>query len=158
MTTEEGRDRDLRLREASAEGSETLASLARLWPLAILPVRSAGADELALARPVTTDARVPVRNPAILGPLNVYYYDYFTEVGVDVKSAKLSKREGGEILAYESFNLVDGRRTVSEIRDILAGRYAPAPLSEISEYMDLLAKAKAIEWKPADRVLGIGRE
>ena len=56
-------------------------------------------------------------------------------------------RRRDEILAYESFNLVDGRSTVSEIRDALAGRYFPAPLTEISEYMDLLARAKAISWK-----------
>ena len=56
-------------------------------------------------------------------------------------------RRRDEILAYESFNLVDGRTTVSEIREALAGRYAPAPLEELSEYMDLLAKAKAITWK-----------
>jgi len=108
---------------------------------------SAGADELAVALSVSGDFRVPVRNPAIQGPLDVYYYDFLTEAGVDVSAAKLSKREHGEVFAYEIFNLVDGQRTVSEIRDILAGRYFPAPLTEISEYMDLLAKAKAITWK-----------
>ncbi|HTD53002.1 MAG TPA: DUF4910 domain-containing protein, partial [Thermoanaerobaculia bacterium] len=147
MNAPEGRDRELALREATAQGSATLASLARLWPLSLLPMRSAGADELALATSVSGDFRVPVRNPVIQGPLDVYYYDYLTEAGVDVSAGKLSKREHGEVLAYESFNLVDGRRTVSEIRDILAGRYAPAPLAEISEYLDLLAKAKAVSWK-----------
>jgi aminopeptidase YwaD len=147
MTAPEGRDRELALREATAQGSATLASLARLWPLSLLPMRSAGADELALGLSVSGDLRVPVRNPAIQGPLNVYYFDYLSESGVDVSAAKLSKRDGGEVLAYESFNLVDSQRTVSEIHDILAGRYFPAPLTEFSEYMDLLAKAKAIMWK-----------
>jgi aminopeptidase YwaD len=147
MNAPEGRDRELALREATAQGSATLASLARLWPLSLLPMRSAGADELALATSVSGDFRVPVRNPAIFGPLDVYYYDYLTEAGVDVSAAKLSKREHGDVMAYESLNLVDGQRTVSEIRDILAGRYAPVPVAEISEYVDLLAKAKAITWK-----------
>jgi hypothetical protein len=147
MTAPEGRDRELALREATAQDSATLASLARLWPLSLLPMRSAGADELAVALSVSGDFRVPVRNPAIQGPLDVYYYDYLTEAGVDVSVAKLATREHGDVLAYESLNLVDGRRSVSEIRDILAGRYSPAPLAEISEYMDLLFKAKAITWK-----------
>src|SRR5262249_28839036 len=138
MKAGEGRDRDLAVGEAAREANATLASLSRLWPLAIIPITAAGANPLALARPVETDGRIPIRNPAIQGPLNVYYYDYFTEVlGTDVARSKLSKRDGGEILAYECFNLVDGRTGVSEIRDILAGRYTPVPLAEISEYMDL---------------------
>jgi hypothetical protein len=42
---------------------------------------------------------------------------------------------------------VDGKRTVSQIRDLLTGRYAPVPVAEVSEYLDLLAKAKAISWR-----------
>ena len=39
----------------------------------------------------------------------------------------LSKRPRGEVLAYETLNLVDGKRSVSEIRDTLTGRYEPVP-------------------------------
>jgi hypothetical protein len=88
-----------------------------------------------------------VRSPKIVGPLDVYYYNYLADVlGAGSDSGPLAKREGG-VLAYECFNLVDGRLTVSEIRDELTGRYAPVPLSEITAYLDLLAKAKAITWK-----------
>ncbi len=143
-----GRDRELRLREAAAEGSETLASLDRLWPVSIVPLRGAGASEIAIARGGNEDRRVPVRSPDIIGPLDVYYYDFFTEVlGTDVRTARLAARDGGEILAYETMNLIDGRRTVSEIRDVLAGRYAPVPVSEIADYLDLLARARAISWR-----------
>lgn len=148
-----GRDRQLRLREAEEVESETLASLSRLWPVS-LPATSprGGADDVAVlsagARDAAEDRRVPVRGPGIAGPLGVYYYDYVAEaLGAEASRAKLSRREGGDILAYEAFNLVDGRRTVSEIRDILTGRYAPVPAAEISEYLDMLARARAIEWK-----------
>jgi hypothetical protein len=148
MAGGEGRDRELRLREAEAEGSETLASLDRLWPLAILPLAGSGANELLIARGGNEDRRVPVRNPGIVGPLDIYYFDFVADaLGSGAGTARLSSRDGGEILAYETLNLVDGRRTVSEIRDILAGRYAPVPTSEIAEYLELLAKAKAIAWK-----------
>jgi aminopeptidase YwaD len=48
------------------------------------------------------------------------------------------------VLAWEAFNLVDGKRSISEIRDVLAGRYAPVSLAEIAEYVELLARAKAV--------------
>jgi len=42
---------------------------------------------------------------------------------------------------------VDGKRTVSEIRDVLTGCYAPVPLPEVAEYFDLLARAKAVSFR-----------
>jgi hypothetical protein len=148
MAGGEGRDRELRLREAAAEGSATLASLDRLWPLAILPLRGSGANEFVIAQGGAEDRRVPVRSPGIAGPLDVYYFDFLADaLGAEARPSRLSSRNGAEILAYETLNMVDGRRTVSEIHDILAGRYAPVPVAEIAEYLELLAKAKAISWK-----------
>ncbi len=57
------------------------------------------------------------------------------------------KRDGGEVLAYEAFNLVDGKRSVSEIRNALTGLYESVPLSEVAEYLDLLAKAGAVTFR-----------
>jgi hypothetical protein len=51
------------------------------------------------------------------------------------------------VLAYEAVNLADGKRSVSEIRDVLSGRYAPVPLPAIAEYFDLLAKAGAFSFR-----------
>jgi len=148
MAAGEGRDVELKLREAEAEGSETLASLDRLWPLAIVPLRGSGANEFVIERGGNEDRRVPVRGSGIVGPLDIYYYDFLSDaLGSEARPGRLSSRDGGEILAYETLNLVDGRRTVSEIRDILAGRYSPVPVTEIAEYLEILAKAKAIAWK-----------
>ena len=143
----EGCDRELRSGEAVREGNEMLASVARLWPVAVVPIGSAGSKDLVLVRADHADARVPVRDGKIVGPLDVYYFNYLTEaLGAQAEKAALSKRSEG-VLAQECFNLIDGRRSVSEIRDILTGRYAPVPLAEVSEYVELLAKAKAITWK-----------
>ena len=61
-----------------------------------------------------------------VGPLDVYYYDYFADIpGADLSKTALAAREDGDVLAYEALNLADGKRSVSEIRDVLAGRYAP---------------------------------
>jgi aminopeptidase YwaD len=140
-------------REAVAEGIETLRSVAALFP------SSASAEEaeearLSGMRPAAAasgarDGRVPVRSPDVRGPLGVYYYDHLTEaLGAGVKtSAALSEREHGDVLSYEALNLVDGKRTVSDIRDILTGRYEPVPLNEVADYLELLGRAKVIAWK-----------
>ena len=148
----DGPDAALAQREAVREAAESLATVASLWPA----VAAAARDEIArLDRRLPaappgpqTDPRIPLRSREIVGPLDVYYYDYFTQVlGTDVSAAKLAARDGGEVFAYEAMNLVDGKRTVSEIRDMLTGRYSPVPLAEISDYFDLLAKAKAVSFR-----------
>jgi len=48
-------------------------------------------------------------------------------------------------------NLVDGKRSVAEIRDLLAGRYVPVPLAEVAEWFDLLAKAGVVRFRPVKR-------
>ena len=145
--TAEGPDAALVRREAIASGIETLQSLARLWPTA-LPEVAADAERLRAAMPpppAPADRRVPTRNPGIVGPLNVYYYDYFADIpGADLTAIALARRDDGDVLAYEALNLADGKRSISEIRDVLAGRYAPVPLSAIAEYFELLAKTGAV--------------
>jgi aminopeptidase YwaD len=52
-----------------------------------------------------------------------------------------------DVLAYEALNLVDGKRSVGEIRDVLAGRYAPVPLAEVAEWLELLARAGVVRFR-----------
>jgi hypothetical protein len=148
-----GADLALGIREAVSQGNETLSSVARLWPVAVVPLDRA-APGLADALAPPADSRVPVRNPEIRGPLGVYYYDHLPEALGQAQAGALtgsppplSAVENGDLLAYEALNLVDGRRTVSGIREILSGRYGTVPLEEIARYFDVLARAKAIQWK-----------
>jgi hypothetical protein len=46
---------------------------------------------------------------------------------------------GGDYL-YEALNLVDGKRTVRQIRDDLAAIYGPVPIEQVAEFLDLLRK------------------
>ncbi len=55
-------------------------------------------------------------------------------------------RDSGDI-TYEIVNFVDGRRTVSEIRDAVSAEFAPLELSAVAEYFAVLAKAGAITYK-----------
>jgi len=160
-----GEDRDdlLAASEAIATSRETLRSVAALWPSTAPAVEREDERLRQMASivkpPAAADAdrRIPVRSPDVRGPLDVYYYDHLSRAlgaaeprsgtgggGVEVA---LTHRDRGALLAYETLNFVDGKRSVAEIRDILSGRYEPVPASEVAEYLDLLARARVITWK-----------
>jgi aminopeptidase YwaD len=148
----DARDGALMRREAAAVASATLRSLGALWPSAAEAVREAEARfpvVPSLAAMAGGDGRVPMRNSDVRGPLGVYYYDHLAEVlGPDAEmETALTRRDGGEVLTWEALNLVDGRRSVQEIRDVLTGRYAPVPVAEVAEYLDLLARARVVSWR-----------
>ncbi|PYQ55353.1 MAG: hypothetical protein DMF53_28260 [Acidobacteria bacterium] len=73
--------------------------------------------------------------------MTVFGYDYFQDhiAQKGIAAPALLKRTGlwggGAEYAYEALNLVDGRRTVREIRDALAAIYGPVPLPEVTEYL-----------------------
>ena len=71
-------------------------------------------------------------------------YDYFADHSAKqgIPAPALLGRTGlwGGGYAYEALNLVDGRRTVGQIRDDLAAIYGPLPLAEVEEYLAALAK------------------
>jgi hypothetical protein len=145
-------DAGLAVREAVAVGEEELASIAALWPGTAADVRKQRAS-LAASSPRAArigvdprDARVPERAPSVRGPLDIYYYDHLKAVlGEGITPTALERRD--DVLAYEALNLVDGKRSVAEIRDVLCGRYAPVPLAEVTEYLDRLAKANVIRFR-----------
>lgn len=145
-------DTRLAEREAVAMGAEELASIAALWPTTAAEVQRlgaalAGSQPRAAGAPApgSRDARIPERTPATRGPLAVYYYDHLAAVlGSARPPAALEQRS--DVIAYEALNLIDGKRTVTEIRDLLSGRYAPVPLAEVTEWLDLLARAGVVRF------------
>ena len=44
----------------------------------------------------------------------------------------------------EALNLVDGRRSVPEIRDALSAIYKPVPIEDVQQYLDALASIEVI--------------
>ncbi|HJW15024.1 MAG TPA: DUF4910 domain-containing protein [Thermoanaerobaculia bacterium] len=140
-------------REAVEDGIETLRTVAALFPSVAGGARNAQA-RLAAMRPAVVspgprDSRVPVRSPGVRGPLGVYHYDHLAEtLGPGAKTTTaLVEHEHGDVLAYEALNLVDGKRTVSDIRDVLTGRYETVSVPEVAEYLELLGRARVIMWK-----------
>ena len=56
--------------------------------------------------------------------------------------------EHSDDVTYEVVNFIDGTRTVAEIRDAVSAEFEPVDLKAIGKYMDVLAKAGAIRFKP----------
>jgi aminopeptidase YwaD len=88
------------------------------------------------------------RNAEVPGPVSVFGYDYlYAHYGADrVANLRLLRHRGlhgtspatGGEYAYEALNLVDGRRSVQEIRDALSAAYGPVPTEYVIEYMEAL--------------------
>ncbi len=84
------------------------------------------------------------RAPQPKGPMGGFGYDYFADKTAQQKipAPALLRHQGlwGDGYAYEALNLVDGKRTVHQIRDDLAAIYGPVPLAAVAEYLQALAK------------------
>ena len=93
------------------------------------------------------DARVPVRNPAVKGPL-APGGDWLREkAGAGSVSVAVARVPNSDDVTYEIANFVDGARTVSEIRDAVSAEFEPLDLKAVAEYLDLLARAGAVSFK-----------
>jgi aminopeptidase YwaD len=94
-----------------------------------------------------SDARVPLRNRAIKGPLDPGGEWVVEHAGPAAKGIAVARLSDSGDISYEIVNFVDGRRTVSEIRDAVSAEFEPIALSAVAEYLDVLARAGAITYK-----------
>jgi aminopeptidase YwaD len=83
------------------------------------------------------------------GPMTGFGYSYFEDRRAAQKLAApaLPRRQGlwGSEYAYEALNLVDGRRSVRDVRDALTAIYGPVPLAEVAEYLEDLRRIGVLE-------------
>jgi hypothetical protein len=97
--------------------------------------------------PAAADTRVPVRNPAIKGPL-APGGDWLKEkTGAASVSLAIAAAPNSDDVTYEIVNFVDGVRTIGEIRDAVSAEFEPLELKAVAEYVDLLAKAGAVSFR-----------
>jgi len=99
---------------------------------------------------VNRNETVYERNADIQGPMGAFGYSYLADkYGVE-NMAKLRLRHysgsygGGGQYVYEALNFVDGRRTVSDIRDWLTTELGPVPLEYVEEYLSALESIDVI--------------
>ncbi|HEX4737561.1 MAG TPA: M28 family peptidase [Allosphingosinicella sp.] len=90
------------------------------------------------------------RKPEPKGPMDGFGYswldDHLKQAGL--KRPALLAREtdrDGPSFGYETPNLVDGRRSVQQIRDELAVTVAPAPVEEVADYLSTLERLGLLE-------------
>ncbi|MDP9194604.1 MAG: DUF4910 domain-containing protein [Acidobacteriota bacterium] len=83
------------------------------------------------------------RNPKIKGTMGAFGYDYFTSHYPNHKEIRL-----GEEYRYEALNLVDGKRTVTEIRDALSAIYTPVSVEDVEQYLGALESIDVITKTP----------
>ena len=87
------------------------------------------------------------------GPMNGFGYSWFEDrlARAGLPSPRLLARTPdwpGPSFGYEALNLVDGERTVGEIRDALAATVGDAPVEEVDEYLATLARLGVLEATP----------
>lgn len=89
------------------------------------------------------------RNMDIKGPLSVFGYNYFfdhydkTNKTPAIYGFSGIKGSGGEY-TYETLNLVNGKRTVLEIRNQLSAEFGPIPIDIVIEYLEALKSINII--------------
>ncbi len=88
-----------------------------------------------------TDDRVFVRNPDIQGPMSAFGYSYREDKfsPEDLAAMMLTYEQ-----AYETLNLVDGERTVSEIRRWLTAEFGAVTLEDVSQYLEALERIEVV--------------
>ncbi|HYI47850.1 MAG TPA: M28 family peptidase [Allosphingosinicella sp.] len=84
------------------------------------------------------------------GPMNGFGYSWFDDrlARAGLTRPRLLQRQPaweGPGYGYEALNLVDGRRSVGEIRDVLTGTLGAVPVEEVAEYLDVLARLGVLE-------------
>ncbi|MEP2667917.1 MAG: M28 family peptidase [Cyclobacteriaceae bacterium] len=97
-----------------------------------------------------TNKIVYTRNEKVKGPMSVFGYDYLEDkYGAD-KTAKLrvfSYRglwgSAGEY-TYEILNLVNGKRSITQIRNAVAAEFGPIPLEVVTEFLAALEEIGVI--------------
>ena len=99
---------------------------------------------------VPRDETVYERNPAIEGPMHAFGYSFIEDrLGADkLASLRLPKHAtvfgNGRMFTYEALNLVDGVRTVSDIRDWLVAELGEVPEEYVAEYLDVLESIEVL--------------
>jgi len=97
--------------------------------------------------PRIVDNRVPIRNATVKGPLAPNGFWVMEKAGANAATIAIVRVPNNEDVTYEIVNFIDGKRTVSEIRNAVSAEFAPIELKAVSEYIDLLAKAGAVTFK-----------
>jgi len=94
---------------------------------------------------------VYTRNFDPQGPMHGFGYSWIIDQLGEEEFRKLElpgyegERGSGGQYTYEALNFIDGKRTVSEIRDWLTAELGPVPVEHVAEYLQAVESAGAIQ-------------
>jgi hypothetical protein len=139
----------------SVEPFATLSEDAHEQAVAYLDglARLVALPQIANVAAVNRNQTVYERNPDIQGPMSAFGYSYLEDKLPEDEYADLKLRSHTGIwgssgqYVYEALNFVDGRRTVSDIRDWLTAELGPVPLDYVEEYLAALESIDVIRKK-----------
>jgi hypothetical protein len=94
-------------------------------------------------RPRAADVRVPVR--LTRGPLDFGLPE--SRLGPERAAWYRGDMPLGDDARFELVNFIDGRRTVSEIRDALAAEFGAVPLEAVGRYLEDLVTVGVVRWR-----------
>jgi len=120
---------------ADSDHEAAIAYLDKLQALFVMPVP---------AIHIERDDTVYERDPDIEGPMTAFGYSYIEDKLGASEFEKLRLRQhstpygSGGMFAYEALNFVDGKRTVSDIREWLVAELGDVPLAYLQEYLAAL--------------------
>jgi hypothetical protein len=93
------------------------------------------------------DRRVPTRSKEIRGPLDPDNDWIIEKAGSAARQLALLKTRNSSDVAYEIVNFIDGRRSISDIRDAVSAEFGNVTLNAVVEYLELLARVGAVTLK-----------
>jgi hypothetical protein len=138
-------DLDGQLHLGSQAVDQMSASLADAVKALLQMVPPSWADQR--AAPAASDNRVAVRNAGVKGPLAPNGDWLMEKAGASAATIALARMPNSDDVTYEIVNFIDGRRTVSDIRNAVSAEFAPLDLKAVAEYIDVLAKSGAVTFK-----------
>ncbi len=97
-------------------------------------------------------AEIPARAPQIHGPVNFLRTEYgrwwlIEKTGDEHFEQQVPLSKYGHYMLYEALNLVDGKRSVAEIRDFISAEYEPVSVQDVDQYFRFLESVGVIHIK-----------
>ena len=101
----------------------------------------------------STDSKyrwLPRRDARIRGPVNILRLEYgrwwlIDQTGSEDFESTIRLAQRGEYAYYEALNLANGKRSVSEIRDIISSEFGPIPASEVLEFFEFMQRVGVVQ-------------
>jgi hypothetical protein len=74
----------------------------------------------------------------------------FEKTGDEHFEEKVPLAKKGHYMLYEALSLVNGKRNIAEIRDVISAEYEPVSLADVEQYFQFLQAVGVVSIKRSD--------